>query len=568
MASTTLSVLKLEPRRAQLEDYLADADRCEVVPVGPDVDARGYFAFAQPSLTPAPWSNAVRVAFPGIPRLDTQSARGVGVFDCSGNHYAVTFGPAARFLLDPAAHVVGWGRRIALNLLYDSNGVLISKGGRLRKERTAQLSRGTTTVVQSSKEVNIEVLGFNSTQDVLRGVTIAVERNDWARYAEGTDAFRLKWNRPLSSLPALFAELEALATQAHYREHFSFVDDLRVVSVKSEIEEVYAAAAMEILAGNSSLGLVPPESTDFVELNTSVLGVRGHPVRGGLPLSDLSVGSYLSVLAAHGAASSLSGKDLCNHRLRGEAEGVDRIERPVANWLEGPITCAEKTYCLSEGTVYCVSTGFLADLDAFVDAIPAGAAARLGLPALSTVTPQPRTKNGKTTLERDENAFNVQAATPADRLCMDGENVITIKSRTTAIEFCDVLTSQCDLVHAKRGTASATLSHLFAQAAVSAELLLDSVDFQAAAWEKVKGVARASSVSPAAFRPCVPQVAMNGAGFTIVLAIISKQWAGPTPPGQRACSEVLPFFSKINLRLAVTRLKERSFAVEVAKILD
>jgi uncharacterized protein (TIGR04141 family) len=48
----------------------------------------------------------------------------------------------------------------------------------------------------------------------------------------------------------------------------------------------------------------------------------------------------------------------------------------------------------------------------------------------------------------------------------------TIRRRqATAIEVCDVATENRQLIHVKKGTSSSSLSHLFAQGVVSAELL-------------------------------------------------------------------------------------------------
>jgi uncharacterized protein (TIGR04141 family) len=71
------------------------------------------------------------------------------------------------------------------------------------------------------------------------------------------------------------------------------------------------------------------------------------------------------------------------------------------------------------------------------------------------------------------------------------------RSQATAIEICDVVTKTKQLVHVKRGTSSSSLSHLFAQGVVSAELLHMDSDFR----KKVAKLFSGTFVGSGAKRP-------------------------------------------------------------------
>jgi hypothetical protein len=71
-------------------------------------------------------------------------------------------------------------------------------------------------------------------------------------------------------------------------------------------------------------------------------------------------------------------------------------------------------------------------------------------------------------------------------MAVDGSpRTIRIPGRTTAVEICDLLTPERTLVRVKRHFSSSNLSHLFAQGAVSAELLQMNSEFRQRAHERV-----------------------------------------------------------------------------------
>jgi uncharacterized protein (TIGR04141 family) len=108
-------------------------------------------------------------------------------------------------------------------------------------------------------------------------------------------------------------------------------------------------------------------------------------------------------------------------------------------------------------------------------------------------------------------------------------------------------------VHVKRDLGSSDLSHLFAQGAVSAELLQSDRDFCKAAQRVVDRVA-----GNRRFSIFFPKLVV-ASKYEIVYAIIAD-WRG------RHLSEVLPFFSKVNLRAFCQRLLGRGFKVSCLPI--
>ena len=115
------------------------------------------------------------------------------------------------------------------------------------------------------------------------------------------------------------------------------------------------------------------------------------------------------------------------------------------------------------------------------------------------------------------------------------------------MELCDVLTTDNTYIHIKPYSSSATLSHLFNQAVVSAELVLGDPLFVGKANEKIKE------------RTANPGFLIDTSGNrpTIILAIISSD------DDERPH---IPFFSKVALRYTRRRLETDGCKVYIKNI--
>ena len=116
------------------------------------------------------------------------------------------------------------------------------------------------------------------------------------------------------------------------------------------------------------------------------------------------------------------------------------------------------------------------------------------------------------------------------------------------IEVCDILTKNKDLMHIKKSGGSPLLSHLFNQATVSAEALLDS-EFRTKYNTKLQEKGFGSYIDND----------FKSNNYTIVLGIISK---GKEPRPN------IPFFSKVAIRYAAKTLSNLGYNVAIRNIHD
>lgn len=149
--------------------------------------------------------------------------------------------------------------------------------------------------------------------------------------------------------------------------------------------------------------------------------------------------------------------------------------------------------------------------------------------------------------DETEAAYNKRVAEsdPSEFALLDANN-ISLPDAASPIEPCDLYRHEKELIHVKRYGGSSALSHLFNQGLVSGELLQREMLFRSKFNEKLPKNLQIDGIEKIPDRK----------EYTVVYAIISEQEEGLS----------VPFFSKISLKHAVSRLEAFGFDVRLAKI--
>ncbi len=196
-----------------------------------------------------------------------------------------------------------------------------------------------------------------------------------------------------------------------------------------------------------------------------------------------------------------------------DSGGAEISAWPAYKCLVFEVRTGTNLYMLSEGQWFLVQQQFAAQVDADVQAIPT---IDLGWP--------PARANEA---ERD---YNARIVASLDNLGLFDREPIRVPGARTPIEICDVLAGD-RLVHVKRRTTSATLSHLFAQGRVAAEVFR----FESGVRDQMR-----SHLGPGhVLTETIPISEPAPRQFEIVFGVVAKN-APDLPMG-------LPFFSKLNL---------------------
>ena len=235
-------------------------------------------------------------------------------------------------------------------------------------------------------------------------------------------------------------------------------------------------------------------------------------------------------------------QDLTLEILRRHKAGIywtdsDTLDKrwSIYSCLVWEIEHTDRLYALLAGTWFQVEVSFAEQVSAYLTSINL---APLNLPAA--------------TKGEWEQAYNQRAADLREDLCLLDRKLFTLPGANSTIEFCDLLSLDRQIIHVKRRTHSATLSHLFSQGAVSAEAFLVEDAFREAIRERL------SREGFEAFAKLIPIERPEPSEYEIAFAIVDKPFED--------WPDSLPFFSKLNLMQRAKYLRTLGFRVRLAHV--
>jgi len=449
--------------------------------------------------------------------------------------YAVTFG-GGRYYLRRGVTEPGYGLRVALNAMYegDEDAVSLDPANRVRQIEARTVGTNTIrTLRQANREADFGVFDVDAEGDQLKGIVgVPVSEVEFGRRLRGSDTLRVSRRVTFDDIGRLCRHLARFHEKKDYQRRFRFVDNLRAESNPTRVRQLVEATSHAVTATPEGWELAPPALLNFDQV--------AHFEVPSLDLADpdLSISQIVTEIGDDIDPDVLQQTTLI---------AVDDEGEPVDQWtlldcLDGQVTLDGAQYVLDGGEYYLIEPDFLADLDTYIGGIEQST---VQLPA-STRVPA----NGSLQ-EITEGAYNELAAgSDPDYLLLDKETV-TVASKTSAIEICDVLTANRQLIHVKRKFSSSSLSHLFAQGYVSSELFVDSSQYRTSVIDKI-GPAHPD------FQELFTAQGFVAADFEVVYAIVGD-WTNRTLTD-------LPFFSKINLRKHSRALRRFGYRVTYSPI--
>lgn len=396
---------------------------------------------------------------------------------------------------------------------------------------------------QTSEASAFEQFDVDRLRDVVSAaVGVPHDTELWGSRVSGGDPLRMGLGIEFDGLGDLCLRLQSVHDREDYVEDFGWIDDIQPVTdpdLRRRLENEIIRVLDEDDGGE--LTLAPPEIIDWERVSAFRYHFdrRQGPANAPVVHQEMRLNDYLTGLRAHGLDEDLTIEKLKARRIK----AVDSEANTIHAWsvwacLVGEVELDDSTFVLDEGEFFYVRDDYIDDLDTYINGIPA---APIDLPAATPTTA--------------EGEYNESAAKAHGYVLLDGsQRTIRIPGRTTAVEICDLLTPERDLVHVKRRFSSSNLSHLFAQGSVSAELLQMNSEFRQRAHERVVECAdelgRFDFFDTETFAP---------AEFRVVYAVMAP-WAG------RDAADAFPFFAKVNLRNVVEQLRSRGFGVSLRPV--
>ena len=501
----------IKSARTAVED--PSALRESSVPMG---RAKGRLFVKQSRIVPPAWASF----FAGVVdlrsvSLKSASASALLVLRVAGRFFAVTFG-YGRHLLKPGSWDASFGLRVALNSIEPNS---IRSIDRKIFDAIARHTRE-----EASRAGSIDQFGLNIDRDLLRAVVGKPSDENLGRLFAGMDALTATVGIELRDLPKQIERYFQQWGKTGYKRRYPWVDQIAEIRDRRQQRKLDEAVVAQIASGNlGRTWLAVPDPIDW----SRVGGFRYSKAERAETHEDIHLRAFLDTLRdpEHLSPETLRRRPVYCLDPNGQ--------HPMEKWTVYQCLYAELRYegdvaLLTGGSWYRIARGFVARVDREVAKI---AESPFDFPAYD---------------HESETSYNRSVAQGnANVALMDAKN-IRYGGGASQIEFCDLFTSEKQMLHVKRYGGSSVVSHLFAQGIVSATLYLQDVEFRR----------EVNRMLPKSHRLADPARRPNSQSYEVGFAIVSRS--------KRDLS--LPFFSKVNLRYAAQTLRGMGYQVTLTKI--
>lgn len=511
-------------------DYIKGSTQVNAYELDSEHELEGKLFVKIPTEKKPKWSGFTEnITGVSLDELANRSSSAVLIIKTATATMAFTFG-YGRFLIETKYFVHDFGIKTALNTLnHDS----------LRSVDLFTLEdQAVQKKAQASRESSVGVFGIDISRDVLRAVTGSPKSGLGLKNISGGDAvysfgIEMHVNEISKVVDLLFGYYE----NDSYKSNFSWVDNIRKVKEKSEIDHLDGKLIDKIKAKSSEITITIPE---IVQWDT-IYGFSYTRTKNSIK-PTIEPKEYLANIDV----ATISIESIKRDRLFVYDVHENESEHQIYKCIYFEHKDTDKTYILFAGLWYEIDNSFMARVNSTLGQI------NISPLAFPKVYVWDEIKDGKTKSKiESEGDYNDRASTSHGYHLLD-KKLIKSNRTTTSIELCDLMTDNKQFIHVKhRKGGSAGLSHLFAQGSVSAEILLGDKEFR----KKARTVLRRVS---SGLQNSVPLNIFKSDGVEVVFLILGEDSA--------SLISNLPFFSKVNLAKAFENLSQRGFDVSIAGV--
>jgi uncharacterized protein (TIGR04141 family) len=513
MDTLTVYLLKPKSRAADALDPRKRLVRHEVRDAGRLV---GELYVAQSKDETPRWLRYFDGAVQPLPRLSNRSASALLLVPRGAQLFAVTFG-FGRHFLKVGTWVENFGLRVTLNCIEPAS---IRS---LERKTFDAISRLTRT--QAVHEGTAAQFGVDVEQDLLRAITGRPTDERLGARLTGADALIAPAPKRVRDMPARLGTYYRHYSGTKYRDGFAWVDHIAEVKDAKHVSALDDVLRERLRDGRTDgISLAPPDMIDWARVRGFRFRVKGET------FAEMRVEDLRAALDARGRAHGATrGMPFKSRRViavddAGTAVDVWTLDRCLVCELE----IGADTFVRSNGCWYRIERSLVREVNAAVGALER---------RMPTLLPYE---------DANEGAYNERVAAANRGFVLVDKRLVSHGGGSSRIEFCDLFTAKKQMIHVKRYCGSATLSHLFAQGAVGANLLLTDRAFRKKLDEKLPASHRVGGDQP------------DAREYEIVYAIVEGSG--------RALVEVLPFFSRLMLRNTARQLGAVGFGVSAAAV--
>ncbi len=433
------------------------------------------------------------------------------VIDGKERVFAIPFGNGANLLNDDVIE-----EQFGIKILLNS----VTKDGFRQLRINNYGGDHRTKNEQTPKKTNINEFGFDVYSDFVSRATAKSDEELFNKNnITGGDILSVSVPVTIDDVENFLIECYKRYQSDKYKEDFGWLDNIKEVKDKKEKELLNSELVKNINKKNfDKVWAAVPEVIEWEEVSNFRYKLSGPG------FDDIEIQQIIS-LFENGIISNV--KTLKNRKVN--AMNIDGDE-PLRSWplykcLIADIEYDGCAYCLNFGKWYKLDKDFVKLTNDYYDSLE-----------LSDIK-FPNSGNERED-EYNEKLFN----SLPNSVLMDKKLIEITGMGKGSIEVCDVLTSRNELIHVKKNGGSSYLSHLFYQAAVSGEMLLD-ISFRNKINEKIGRKIINDNFMPSK--------------YTVVIAMITKN-KGDRPK--------IPFFSKVSIKYAIDGLVRKGYTVKIKNI--
>lgn len=532
VAKRRLTVYLLDESVQDYETAVEQASQGDLLELPSKSGIEGAVAFRAAAPRTPEWMSlfAGALSEDQIPELLTAGASGILLLRASGRIFALTFG-YGRSMLNLQRIEFQFGLRVVLN------GVDHRHLKSLDRKTFDDMVVATST--QVSRTAEVPAFGIDTSSDILKAVTGKPRDDKFGTTISGSDSLVLSVDASLTDLPKLCEQLLHLFESSEYRAEFGWVDHLsevRDAALKSSLNEMVVSAIKR--GETSSTHFAAPEVLNWNEIEAFRLGGSRTT-----EYEDLDLDRYLAALGSQ--AEELTVERLKERRVQVKYSRIDEWypKWPIFNCLVSEQRVGDRLFALIEGRWFSIAASLVEEIDGFLTGVET---AELQFPTQL--------------VDEVEGAYNQRVAqqSAGGYLLLDART-LRARGARSGIEFCDLLSSGRNLVHVKRKTRSATLSHLFSQGFVSFSTFLQDQTYRESLRAYIEG-SPLPEIEKERWLGIIPGPtdALNASDYTVSYVILANT--------SLTRHDWLPFFSKLNFMQHAKQLKMMGAKVTLDRV--
>lgn len=432
--------------------------------------------------------------------------------------FALAFGYGWQFL-KPGIYDERFGLITALNII---------DAEKLRKiDKKSMISAPKDTTEQLSKAGGISEFGIDIEQDLLRSVSGVPKNQDtFGKIVTGREALSLAVKIDQLKIKELIDACFERYSSKDYKMEFDWVDQISEVKDPKIIEKLNSSLVENIK--NKSFDKTWMAVPEIIEWDT-IEGFKYGGQTGTEIYSDISIKDFISFIQDDITVDLLKNKQVFG--LDNQSQNIKFIWTAFqCLYSEVKDDQNKNTFLLTNGKWYQIEKDFTEIVDKnYNDLITSST---ISLPEYN---------------HKNEGEYNDSIPTTNTNYLSLDRKLINYGGKYNKIEFCDLLSKDKKIIHVKHYGGSSVLSHLFSQGLVSGELMISDSKYRKKVLEKITNVD---------FKMIKENQKPKPSDFEIVYAIISSS--------DKQLD--IPFFSKVSLKNAKSRLESFGYKVCLVKV--